>query len=322
MEFATTTPLTIILALVAVFVSFYLQHRTKVDKRDSASGKEPKTEGSSATECSASFIDADTTTSSQLSSPVHPHSSSSNLKASRDRSADGCDVCHREVQTKLQKCSVCKRRYYCTVICQKKDWKEHKFDCSLLPSEPMPLPTIAIPVEVLDAEVIKARELLVRAWSDIETITGSKDVLRREDALRVKAEANKFPSVQSLLAHTLPPSVSLPTQPTSNLNQVRLTRASLSRLFLLHYIAHLRHKHKDDDNAFAESLSLVESTFNEVTTPSWHVRLDGTKITRRPADLSTGEYEAIIQLMMIPMVPNDKEEADKWYDLLVVAKCI
>ncbi len=32
----------------------------------------------------------------------------------------------------------------------------------------MPLPTIAIPVEVLDAEVIKARELLVRAWSDIE----------------------------------------------------------------------------------------------------------------------------------------------------------
>lgn len=114
MEFATTTPLTIILALVAVFVSFYLQHRTKVDKRNSASGKEPKTEGSSATEGSASFIDADTTTTSQLSSPAHPPSSFSNSKASRDRSADGdCDVCHREVQTKLQKCSVCKRRYYC-----------------------------------------------------------------------------------------------------------------------------------------------------------------------------------------------------------------
>lgn len=112
------------------------------------------------------------------------------------------------------------------------------------------------------------------------------------------------------------------SQPTPHLNQVRLTRASLSRLFLLHYIAHLRLKHEVDDNAFAESLTLVESAFNEVTTPSWHVRLDGTKITRRPADLSTGEYEAIIQLMMIPMVPNDKEEADKWYDLLKVAKCI
>lgn len=39
-----------------------------------------------------------------------------------------CQVCHLQ-NTKLSACSACKSVYYCSIQCQKKDWKEHKAAC-------------------------------------------------------------------------------------------------------------------------------------------------------------------------------------------------
>lgn len=41
-------------------------------------------------------------------------------------------------------------------------------DCSLLPSEPLELPISFVPVEELDAEVGRSREMLGRVWNEIE----------------------------------------------------------------------------------------------------------------------------------------------------------
>lgn len=37
-------------------------------------------------------------------------------------------VCGK-AEKKLQKCSRCKKTYYCSVECQRKDWPQHKFGC-------------------------------------------------------------------------------------------------------------------------------------------------------------------------------------------------
>ena len=48
-----------------------------------------------------------------------------------------CGFCQKECE--LLKCSRCKEVYYCDVVCQKADWKEHKKSCEgppkSLPSE-------------------------------------------------------------------------------------------------------------------------------------------------------------------------------------------
>lgn len=48
------------------------------------------------------------------------------------------------------------------------DWKRHKIDCSLLPAEPIELPISFVPIEDLDTEVGKARQMLIRVWNEIE----------------------------------------------------------------------------------------------------------------------------------------------------------
>ena len=41
-----------------------------------------------------------------------------------------CGVCFKnDEQQKLKKCSKCQNMYYCSVECQKKDWKKHKKIC-------------------------------------------------------------------------------------------------------------------------------------------------------------------------------------------------
>ena len=38
-----------------------------------------------------------------------------------------CDVCRTEGQ--MKRCARCKKAYYCSVACQKKEWKTHKPNC-------------------------------------------------------------------------------------------------------------------------------------------------------------------------------------------------
>ena len=41
----------------------------------------------------------------------------------------GCDVCRSKSPTGMKRCSICKNAYYCSVTCQKADWKTHKPNC-------------------------------------------------------------------------------------------------------------------------------------------------------------------------------------------------
>jgi hypothetical protein len=43
-----------------------------------------------------------------------------------------CDACHQEFSRKLGKCGGCKVASYCSLECQKKDWKSHKSVCGSL----------------------------------------------------------------------------------------------------------------------------------------------------------------------------------------------
>ncbi|CAD8117731.1 unnamed protein product [Paramecium sonneborni] len=42
---------------------------------------------------------------------------------------DSCQICNKQ-DAELLRCSQCKSIYYCSIECQKKDWKDHKFICS------------------------------------------------------------------------------------------------------------------------------------------------------------------------------------------------
>ena len=46
-----------------------------------------------------------------------------------ERQCGGCGVWQRDTQTKLDRCSHCRKVYYCSKECQLKDWAEHKAGC-------------------------------------------------------------------------------------------------------------------------------------------------------------------------------------------------
>lgn len=43
---------------------------------------------------------------------------------------DFCAACKKAAETK---CTNCRKVFYCSKECQKKHWKEHKFECKSLP---------------------------------------------------------------------------------------------------------------------------------------------------------------------------------------------
>ena len=47
-----------------------------------------------------------------------------------DDDAGLCPMCQKPAETK---CTACKAVFYCSKGCQKKHWKEHKFECMKLP---------------------------------------------------------------------------------------------------------------------------------------------------------------------------------------------
>ena len=50
--------------------------------------------------------------------------------------ADYCSSCQQIFPKKLKTCARCKQVYYCSVECQRKDWKLHKKDCRLRIAKP------------------------------------------------------------------------------------------------------------------------------------------------------------------------------------------
>ncbi|THH28514.1 hypothetical protein EUX98_g5666 [Antrodiella citrinella] len=82
---------------------------------------------------------------------------------------DKCELCYREEEDgiTLKRCSTCKTKFYCSMRCQNKDWKKHKFECSLLPLGTLVYrePLDASGQAVLDGEVQRVSDVL-QTWID------------------------------------------------------------------------------------------------------------------------------------------------------------
>lgn len=118
-------------------------------------------------------------------------------------------------------------------------------------------------------------------------------------------------------AYTLSPSLNYPNP--HSLPPLSHTTASITRLFLLHDIAHIRQKSSSDED-FAKALEPLETFFDTLQMPSDFPQLLGTKVVRRPGELSSGEYHMLKQVIIMKMMTDNKESADKWLELLKVTK--
>ena len=47
-----------------------------------------------------------------------------------DEDQDICATCNKAAETK---CTNCRKVFYCSKECQKRHWKEHKYDCKSMP---------------------------------------------------------------------------------------------------------------------------------------------------------------------------------------------
>ena len=58
----------------------------------------------------------------------------SDIRSARIKSPfDACATCGKhQTQLQLKKCGRCKAVFYCSVACQKNDWKQHKTECKKL----------------------------------------------------------------------------------------------------------------------------------------------------------------------------------------------
>ncbi|KAI0087851.1 hypothetical protein BDY19DRAFT_227558 [Irpex rosettiformis] len=239
---------------------------------------------------------------------------------------DECEVCHLceddfdeeedecPAEWKLLKCSVCKNRFYCSTACQKQDWKRHKVDCTKLPSEPLELPNITIPLEILDAEAERVREVLKSALKEIEAAeeaNGKKSI--------GPEKVKQLDSVKNLAKYTLSDAVARPN--TYSLPSLTHLFASVSRFLLLRHIARER-QNSGTDEAFAASLEPLEKHFDNYSahSPPGFARLLGPKVTRLPGELGLAEYIMLLQLMLVYMftVVADKPEGQRWSVLQAV----
>ncbi|KAJ7672400.1 hypothetical protein DFH06DRAFT_1467864 [Mycena polygramma] len=174
----------------------------------------------------------------------------------------------------MMRCSTCKNRFYCSAKCQRKDWKEHKWNCSVLPASENVSPATVLEV---DDEF-------------------KREVQRIVAILKELADASKEQKnlTASMLAPLLPITAELPDRlrytravEKSDEFKYRLPIVTACRLLLVDYIATL-------DEAGREKYSTF---FGELQMPTSFCEMYGPKILGRPADLSPGEYAMIAQWM-------------------------
>ncbi|KAJ6454479.1 hypothetical protein C8R47DRAFT_1167108 [Mycena vitilis] len=190
----------------------------------------------------------------------------------------------------MMRCSTCKNRFYCSAKCQRKDWKEHKWNCSVFPSSDG-----APPATVLEVDDEFQREV-------------------QRISIILKELANASKEQTSLTPSTLAPLFRITAELPDRLRYTRAVEASdefkyrlpiitACRLLLVDYIATL-------DEAGREKFSTF---FGEVQMATSFCEMYGPKILGRPADLSPGEYAMIAQwtpiwVLEMAWTPDETEE--------------
>ncbi|KAJ7240141.1 hypothetical protein B0H12DRAFT_57534 [Mycena haematopus] len=213
-----------------------------------------------------------------------------------------CSVCLRETTNKepLKRCSTCKNRFYCVCIlsslasslmtrsapqsakCQKKDWKEHKWNCSVLPVDGLPAATV---VEI-DDQFKKSVKGVVAILKEVaDALKDDKTVVSKS----MVAPLLRIPS-------ELPPSLHYKRAiEDSDKYPYRLPIITACRVLLIDYISGLDVAQRQE----------YENFLGEVTIPTSYCEMYGPKIVGRPADLSPGEYTMLAQVLMPMWISSD-----------------
>ncbi|KAJ6488956.1 hypothetical protein C8R45DRAFT_827101 [Mycena sanguinolenta] len=185
------------------------------------------------------------------------------------------------------RCSTCKNRFYCSARCQKNDWKQHKWNCSVLPVNGIPAATVFEINDEFSGTVKRVAVIL-------------KEVA---DALEDKTK--------KLSASMLAPLLSITSELPSNLQyaraiedsdkfKYRLPILTASRLFLISFVSALD----------TEQRQKYEEWFAGMQLPMDFCEMYGPKIVGRPADLSPGEYAMLAQTMPV-WVMSEIEKAEE-----------
>ncbi|KAJ7091762.1 hypothetical protein C8R44DRAFT_816751 [Mycena epipterygia] len=180
----------------------------------------------------------------------------------------------------LMRCSMCKNRFYCSAKCQKSDWKEHKWNCSVLPVGGLPAATV------------------VEINNEFKTEVKRVVAILKEMAAALKDE-------KKLSVPMLVPLLKIPSElpdclrykraiQDSDKSKYRLPIVTACRLLLIDYVSALDEAHRQKYENFFASMLL----------PTSFCEMYGPKIAGRPADLSPGEYAMLSQVMPMWVMPE------------------
>ncbi|KAF7974031.1 hypothetical protein HWV62_13555 [Athelia sp. TMB] len=200
--------------------------------------------------------------------------------------------------------------------CQTKDWKKHKYNCSLLPDGPL-LPAHIAPNVEIDLLVRQAGEMIravlvdwkERGLDDIDFAPATAEEIKmRQDT----DTAKDFIELKSRAEFELPEEYTyIPIQ--SDMNPVHRILLSLSRLYFIHEMSYC--SDEDQRRLVAQCASLQ--------IPSSYPQLYGPKIVARPADLSDGEYDMLLSTMPMYFVGDEERLSrgeETWFPLCAVSK--
>ncbi|KAL1742611.1 hypothetical protein HDZ31DRAFT_84003 [Schizophyllum fasciatum] len=233
-----------------------------------------------------------------------------------------CEACGEEADGHVQllRCSTCKNKFYCSARCQKKDWKEHKMNCSPLP---VPLiPNVPQKGPEMTGEVERATRLLKRVFDSWETIDNDEKLKGLSDTEKLKIKV-KEASFKELIQYEFSPEFKWKTSLLEKQHPLDRNLHSLRRLFWIDQVARIAdEKERDDWQKMLDSMRL----------PSSFPQIVPDKVLACPGDLSPGEYEMLAQVANIQSLrpkaaedggtqeAEDAAYAKRWLHLAVIHK--
>ncbi|KAJ7200012.1 hypothetical protein GGX14DRAFT_661037 [Mycena pura] len=220
----------------------------------------------------------------------------------------------------LMRCSMCKNRFYCSTKCQRSDWKEHKWNCSVLPVNRLPAATVVEIDDEFKAEVKRVVAILKDVAAALKDDKKKLSVPMLAPLLSTLCHFDFYSTgvvfhlciSSSLISHSIMNSEipsELPdrlryTRPIQDSDsfKYRLPIVTACRLLLIDYVSTLDDARRDEYEKFFAGMRLP---------PSW-CEMYGPKIVGRPADLSPGEYAMLAEVMPVWVMPEiEKAKAEK-----------
>ncbi|EAU91849.1 hypothetical protein CC1G_04616 [Coprinopsis cinerea okayama7 len=208
------------------------------------------------------------------------------------------------------RCSVCKNESYCGLRCQKLDWKNHKWICS-----PLAIDSNTAFLKH-DPEELEELTQVIRRWK--EAFVKIPDSEKKKKGWK----ASSMPESQELLNFNIASGASYTRLPKDHTKRpFRLPITLIIRRFLSSMLL----------PPIPSALETVPDSICKLgegaRLPHGWGKMYGPKVVHKPADLSPGEYETVVDLIPIMFVEQDmegelKEWGDRWLALSLARKML